>query len=197
MHAHVCAFNVRFDSVDAKNPDSILGYFQRHFPDVLALMPNLIEEYQTNPVGSLVTMRVHPWCKGKVMLLGDAAHAVVPFYGQGMNAAFEDALRLFLHVKRTGSLAAGAQAFCEERPPAANALADLSYYNYTEMAHHTASTAFLVRKRIEGWLHYFFPKSWIPQYTMVSFTDIPYDQVICFLLFNNTPIVADSQMERL
>jgi kynurenine 3-monooxygenase len=141
-------------------------------------MPNLIEDYQANPVGSLVTVRLNPWYKGRIVVLGDAAHAVVPFYGQGMNAAFEDALRLYMHVKENVDILRAAKHFAEERVPATNALADLSFQNYTEMAHHTASSLFLIRKRIEGWLNYFFPSSWIPQYSMVSFTTIPYHVVV-------------------
>ena len=75
-----------FDSVDPNDASAVTAYFQRHFPDVLPLMPDLAIDYRSNPVGSLVTVRVDPWVQGSVLLLGDAAHAVVPFFGQGMNA---------------------------------------------------------------------------------------------------------------
>jgi kynurenine 3-monooxygenase len=88
-----------FDSIDPSQPDQIKQYFTTHFPDVLPIMPDLVNDYQDNPVGSLLTVRVDPWNQGKLLLLGDAAHAVVPFYGQGMNAAFEDAVRFYRLVK--------------------------------------------------------------------------------------------------
>lgn len=84
-----------FDSVDKTSALDIEGYFSEYFPDVGKIMPNLVQDFRENPVGSLVTIRVNPWYMGRCVLIGDAAHAVVPFYGQGMNAAFEDAFRLY------------------------------------------------------------------------------------------------------
>ena len=134
-----------FDSVDATKPDQVHRYFTTHFPDVVPLMPDLVNDYKNNPVGSLLTVRVDPWTHGKLLLLGDAAHAVVPFYGQGMNAAFEDGLRFYRVVKaaveaqQKAQAAAGAtpgaaprvdlgalaEEFAKDRAPSANALADL------------------------------------------------------------------------
>ena len=194
-----------FDSVDPQNPTEIRKYFTTHFPDVLPLMPNLTEDYQQNPVGSLLTVRVNPWNHGKLLLLGDAAHAVVPFYGQGMNAAFEDGLRFYQLVKKAmddvscsdgGSTAAGggpsssavgdgkldltalAEKFSHDRIPATDALADLCIEHYDDMASNTASTWYLWRKRLEALLHYAFPRLFMPMYSMIAFDDIPYHDAV-------------------
>lgn len=158
--------------------EQVLEHFQKHFPDIIPLIPNLAQEYLRNPTGSLATMRVEPWnLKDKVVLIGDAAHAIVPFYGQGMNAAFEDCLifNSFLD-KHRNSLSLCVREFAQSRKPSADALADLSFYNYIVMRQHTASWSFRLKKRIEAVLHRFFPSYWIPLYTMVSFTRIPYEE---------------------
>ena len=194
-----------FDSVDPQNPFEIRKYFTTHFPDVLPLMPDLTEDYQQNPVGSLLTVRVNPWNLGKLLLLGDAAHAVVPFYGQGMNAAFEDGLRFYQLVKqamedasavgRGDAVAAGgpsssavdvgkvdlialAEKFSHDRIPATDALADLCIEHYDDMASNTASTWYLWRKRLEAFLHYVFPRWFMPMYSMIAFDDIPYHEAV-------------------
>jgi kynurenine 3-monooxygenase len=167
-----------FDTVNVEDEEEILSYFHEHFPDVVDLMPNVVEDYRENPVGSLGTIRVTPWhYESKIMVIGDAAHALVPFYGQGMNCGFEDATRLYESVKEHG-LEEGIARFCEDRVAKANALSDLSYANYTEMASHTDSSLFLFQKWVESILHGLFPSSWIPLYTMVAFTDIPYDEAM-------------------
>lgn len=101
----------------AEGDAAILRYFQTHFPDVLVHMPTLTRDFRTNPVGSLVTMRVDPWAAGRTLLIGDAAHAVVPFYGQGMNAAFQDALMLYQQIQLR---LAGAHCSCPPRSPLPN-----------------------------------------------------------------------------
>ncbi|KAJ1432019.1 hypothetical protein B484DRAFT_448050 [Ochromonadaceae sp. CCMP2298] len=190
-----------FDSVDPKNASQVEAYFQRNFPDVVGLMPQLLEEYRTNPVGSLVTIRTNPWNLGRVLLLGDAAHAVVPFYGQGMNAGFQDGLLLYSIIKRhidshlanadftaatattTGPapgtcLLTCAAEFAVQRQPAAEALADLCLEHYADMASSTASTYYLLRKRLEATVALLFPKMFVPLYTMVAFTETPYHEAV-------------------
>jgi kynurenine 3-monooxygenase len=179
-----------FDSVDASNATAVNAYFNKHFPDVVPLIPDLQAEFKNNPVGSLVSNKVGTWRKGKVLLIGDAAHAVVPFYGQGMNAAFEDCLILYNTLKDLMAsrheddkltaelLLAGAEKFATDRKPAGYALADICLEHYHDMAANTASNLYLFRKKMEATLHYLFPKSFVPIYTLVAFTTTPYHHVV-------------------
>eukprot|EP00595_Chromulina_sp_UTEXLB2642_P002345 CAMPEP_0196767918 /NCGR_PEP_ID=MMETSP1095-20130614/42123_1 /TAXON_ID=96789 ORGANISM="Chromulina nebulosa, Strain UTEXLB2642" /NCGR_SAMPLE_ID=MMETSP1095 /ASSEMBLY_ACC=CAM_ASM_000446 /LENGTH=321 /DNA_ID=CAMNT_0042136761 /DNA_START=206 /DNA_END=1168 /DNA_ORIENTATION=+ len=145
-----------FETVDSNNNDQINKYFTNYFPDVVDIMPNLSDEFSSNPVGSLVTIRVSPWNCGRVVLIGDAAHAVVPFYGQGMNAAFEDALVLYELYKQalieTNSLDFNnlAKLLSDIRSPATNSLADLCVEHYSDMASNTTSNLYLLRRKVEG-----------------------------------------------
>lgn len=155
-------------------------FFEKYFPDALPLIPELERQFATNPTGALVTVRVKPWNYGdKFMLIGDAAHSSVPFYGQGMNCAMEDCLSFMetLDALR-GDLGAAVHAWAARRQPAGEALSNLSLENYVEMRAKTASRAFLLRKRLEGLLQTLMPGTWIPQYSMVAFTRIPYDEVV-------------------
>lgn len=156
------------------------AWFAEHFPDALALIPNLEQQWREHPVGALVGVSLEPWNLGdRAVVMGDAAHAMTPFYGQGMNCGFEDALYLDEVLDECGGdLARAVPAFAAQRKPMADAIGALSLRNYTEMSHHTASGAFLLRKRIEGALHALFPRTWVPQYTMVAFTRIPYDEAL-------------------
>ena len=124
--------------------------------------------------------RCAPWNHSdKQLLVGDAAHSVVPFYGQGANAAFEDCLDFVERLDACGGdLAAAVPDFAESRRPAGDALAQLSLDNYVEMRHKTASPAWLVRKRLDDLLNWLFPASWIPLYGMVAFTRIPYHEAL-------------------
>ena len=173
------------NSVDPTNRTAVLDHFARHFPDVVPLMPTLCDDYRSNPVGSLVTVRVKPWNLGRLLLIGDAAHAVVPFFGQGMNAAFEDALTLYELIKAAldksddGSLASLPlehiiAEFSAARQPSLNGLADLCVEHYEDMAANTASLLYLLTRRAESLLHVLFPKSFVPMYTMVTFSRTPY-----------------------
>lgn len=161
-----------------RTEDDIVAFFGRHFPDAVPLMPALLDDYRRNPVGSLVTMRCRPWSHaGKAVLLGDAAHALVPFYGQGMNCAFEDCVALSQCLKRCGSdLERGLREYELLRKPNADAIADMALHNFVEMRDHVASPAFLMKKKIQHVLHGMFPEAFIPLYNMVSFTTIPYAQ---------------------
>jgi len=158
--------------------DEIISFFKSHFPDAVPLMPTLVEDYQTNPTSSLVTIRCAPWhYRGKVVILGDAAHAIVPFYGQGMNAAFEDCTIFDQCVGRYASnWAAVLDEFTRLRTPDADAIADLALDNFIEMRDKVASKRFLLRKRIEQTLHKLVPFWYTPLYNMVTFSRIPYDE---------------------
>src|SRR5213080_1940734 len=159
-----------------KTDEDILRFFGEEFPDAVPLMPNLLDDFKNNPTGSLVTIRCAPWFyKDKVALVGDAAHAVVPFYGQGMNAAFEDCVVL---DKCLAEFPLDRQrAFAEyfaRRKKNADALADLAVQNFIEMRDKTASQTFRAKKKLDHLLEGLLPGIYLPLYTMVTFTRIPY-----------------------
>jgi kynurenine 3-monooxygenase len=136
----------------------------------------LLDDYRDNPTGSLVTIRCAPWYyEDKVALVGDAAHAVVPFYGQGMNAAFEDCVVLDECLARFP--ADRERAFAEyfgRRKENADALADLAVANFIEMRDKTASRLFRTKKKLDHFLEGVLPGTYLPLYAMVTFTRIPY-----------------------
>jgi len=163
-----------------RDEHDLTSFFTRQFPDAVPLMPTLVEDYFTNPVGALVTIRCAPWsADDRVVLLGDAAHAVVPFYGQGMNAAFEDVQVLDELMRRQEANRGRAFAdFFALRKPDADALADLAIDNFVEMRDHTGSRLFWLKKKSEKWLYALFPKWYIPLYTLVSFTQTRYSEAV-------------------
>ncbi|OYT72897.1 MAG: kynurenine 3-monooxygenase [Chloracidobacterium sp. CP2_5A] len=156
--------------------DAIRDFFDRRFPDVTPLMPTLLEDFKRNPTGAMVTIRCFPWqYAGRVVLVGDAAHAVVPFYGQGMNASFEDCFVLDACLRRhNGDTAAAFLDYQRQRKVNTDALAELAYENYLEMRAKVASPWFLLRRRLEYALSGVLGDRFLPLYTMVSFTRIPY-----------------------
>ena len=166
------------------NDNEILAYFRKYFPDIIKLMPNLISEFKENPVGSLVTIRTYPWSFGRMLLIGDAAHAVVPFYGQGMNAAFEDALQLYYKLQTNGDDILKATQFQEERIPAIQALSTLCFAHYEDMASNTTSSLYLFTKKIEKFIQAAFPQT-RSLYRMISFTDIPYHKAVDIASFQS------------
>ncbi|WP_266203762.1 FAD-dependent oxidoreductase [Pontibacter kalidii] len=164
-----------------KNESDLLAFFQEVFPDAVPLMPTLTQDYFTNPIGSLITVKCFPWSyEGKSLLIGDASHAVVPFYGQGMNAGFEDitVLDQMLHGFEGDDWDALFRAFERRRKPNADAIADLAVMNFIEMRDKVADPRFLLRKKIEGKISAQYPDKWIPLYSMVTFTDLPYSYAL-------------------
>ena len=169
-----------------KTDDDVRRFFDEEFPDAVPLMPNLLDDFRNNPTGSLVTIRCAPWFyHDKVCLVGDAAHAVVPFYGQGMNAAFEDCVVLDECLEEFAPATAGPsdggqdrqRAFAEyyaRRKVNADALADLALGNFIEMRDKTASKTFRAKKKLDHFLEAALPGTYLPLYTMVTFTRIPY-----------------------
>jgi kynurenine 3-monooxygenase len=158
--------------------DDVRRFFEEEFPDAVPLMPSLLEDFKQNPTGSLVTVRCAPWFyRDKVCLVGDAAHAVVPFYGQGMNAAFEDCVVLDECLAKFPQDRQGAFAeYFSQRKQNADALADLALQNFVEMRDKTASKTFRAKKKLDHLLEAALPGIYLPLYTMVTFTRIPYAQ---------------------
>ncbi len=155
---------------------SVQAFWEKHFPDTLPLMPTLLEDFRNNPQSALVTMKCYPWTYwDKVALVGDAAHAVVPFYGQGMNAGFEDISVLSRIMDEYGSdWEKVFSTYQEERKPNTDAIAELSYRNFMEMSSKTADPKFLLRKKIEKNFAEKYPDQWMPLYSMVTFSTVPY-----------------------
>src|SRR5882724_5911702 len=161
-----------------KTEDDVRRFFDEEFPDAVRLMPTLLEDFKNNPTGSLVTIRCAPWYySARVCLLGDAAHAVVPFYGQGMNAAFEDCVVLDECLDKFADNRKRAFAeYFERRKENADALANLAIGNFIEMRDKTASRTFRAKKKLDHLLEAALPGVYLPLYTMVTFTRIPYAQ---------------------
>jgi len=159
-----------------KSDDDVRRFFDQEFPDAVPLMPTLLDDFRQNPTGSLVTIRCAPWFyKDKVALVGDAAHAVVPFYGQGMNAAFEDCVVLDECLAEFPDNREHAFAeYFRKRKENADALADLALGNFIEMRDKTASRAFRAKKKLDHLLEAALPGIYFPLYAMVTFTRIPY-----------------------
>jgi kynurenine 3-monooxygenase len=159
---------------------ALLRFFQEQFPDAVPLMPSLVPDFQKNPTGPLLTVRCSPWhVDGRVVLIGDACHAVVPFLGQGMNAAFEDCVVLSRCLAEHDS--DRVLAFCayeEQRKQHVDTLAGLCIENFIEMRDRVSSRAFLLKKKMEIFLHRMFPRWYLPLYTLVTFTRTPYADAV-------------------
>src|SRR5438093_7803589 len=159
-----------------KTDEDVRRFFEEEFPDAVPLMPTLLEDFRHNPTGSLVTIRCAPWFYGdKVCLLGDAAHAVVPFYGQGMNAEFEDCVVMDECLERFPNNRERAFAeYFSRRKENADALAAFAIGNFIEMRDKTASKTFRAKKKLDHLLEAALPGIYLPLYTMVTFTRLPY-----------------------
>jgi len=160
-----------------QTPEQVREFFDRVFPDATALMPNLTQEFFEHPTGSLVTIRCYPWkYDDDVLLLGDASHAIVPFYGQGMNAGFEDCTVLNQLLDQYGDAAWPTvfSEFQQQRKPNADAMADLAVYNFVEMRDRVADPRFLLQKKIEAKISRQYPGRWMPLYSQVTFSHTPY-----------------------
>ena len=167
-----------FETLTSDN--DVENFFNEVFPDAVPLMPTLMEDYKNNPTSSLMTVKSYPWVKNRTVIIGDASHAIVPFYGQGMNSGFEDCRVLNdmlneFHDDWEKVL----PEFQKERKPDADAILELALRNFIEMRDLVADEHFLVRKKIEAKLHERFPDKWIPLYSMVTFNeDMRYSDAI-------------------
>ena len=167
---HEHAFN------DLDTDEKVDDFFKNVFPDFYEMMPNLVENWHQNPLSSMSITRCFPWTMGKFALLGDSAHATVPFYGQGMNAGFEDCFVMWKLYNKCGNWKETFQEFQKIRKPDGDALQDLSLDNYYVMRDHVADKKFLLQKKIEAKLHKNYPDKWIPLYSQVSFSTIRYSE---------------------
>jgi kynurenine 3-monooxygenase len=160
---------------EVNTPDGVAVRFERDYPDALPLVPDLPDQFLRNPVGTLVTVRVWPWTRGRLALLGDAAHAIVPFFGQGMNCAFEDVVELDRCLEETADDWTEALGrYAERRKPNADAIADLALDNFVEMRDKVASPLFRAGKRVEHAIERLAPDRFESLYELVSFTTVPY-----------------------
>ncbi|CAM4341019.1 FAD-dependent oxidoreductase [Zobellia nedashkovskayae] len=167
-----------FDSIQTKEQAKV--FFKTYFPNVRKEIENLTEDFFKNPTSAMVTMKCYPWTYwDKVALVGDSAHAIVPFYGQGMNAGFEDIYVLKQKIQKHGdNWEAIFKDYQQDRKPNADAIAELSYRNFIEMSSKTADPKFLLQKKIEKHFANLHPDKWIPAYSRVTFSNRPYAEAL-------------------
>lgn len=163
-----------------KTPKDVELFFAKNLPDTIEVIPNLTADFFKNPTSTLVTMKCFPWTfEDKVALIGDAAHAIVPFYGQGMNAGFEDITILNdLILKYKEDWTTIFNEYQKARKPNTDAISELSYRNFLEMSSKTADENFLLQKKIEKHFSDKYPEKWIPLYSRVSFSQQPYNEAL-------------------
>lgn len=162
-----------------KNKEQITSFFRNIFPDFYALIPNIAEIWKDHPLSSLAIIRCYPWTHGRVALMGDAAHATVPFYGQGMNSGFEDCRILWeLMNEHNEDWNIIFEKYQKVRKPDGDAIQDLSLHNYHVMRDHVADPKYLLQKKFENRIQHLYPEKHIPLYSQVSFTNISYSSAL-------------------
>ena len=162
-----------FDKLNSR--EAVNNFFQTIFPDFYEMVPDIAEAWENHPLSNLAIIRCYPWTQGKVALMGDAAHATVPFYGQGMNAGFEDCTVLWeLMQKHNEDWEKIFEEYSITRKPDGDALQDLSLDNYYVMRDYVADPSFLLRKKIEAKFSDLYPNKWLPLYSQVTFSNIRY-----------------------
>lgn len=167
-----------FESLDTKG--KVTSFFEDTFPDALQHLPTLTDDYFSNPTSNLVTIHCDPWnFKDQVLLVGDASHAIVPFYGQGLNAGMEDCTLFYNLLKEhKGEIGDLFSIFSQQRVKDGDAIADLALYNYIEMRDLSGNADFLLRKKIERKFSDLYPDKWMPLYSQVTFSHIPYSEAL-------------------
>ena len=155
---------------------AIDSFFRRHFSDIPPLMPGLAREFLEHPVGRMGTVHTDRWAaNGNAVLLGDAAHAILPFHGQGMNACFEDCRELDRLMRESDDWSTAFNEFSASRKPNTDAIATMALENFLEMRDTVRDPKFLLRKELSFELERRFPDRFIPRYSMVMFHhEIPY-----------------------
>jgi kynurenine 3-monooxygenase len=175
-----CILFLPFEGPDSfaglTTPSAVIEFFRLRFPDVIPLMPDLADNFSANPIGAMVTIKCSPWhVDGRALLLGDAAHAIVPFFGQGINCGFEDCSCLLELLDRHGAdWQLIFQEFEKARKINTDAIADMAVENFVEMRDRVADPRFLFRKKVELALEAKYPQLFVPKYAMVTFHRIPY-----------------------
>ena len=175
-----CILFLPFEGPDSfarlTTPSAVSEFFQLRFPDAIPLMPDLADNFSANPIGAMVTIKCSPWhVDGRALLLGDAAHAIVPFFGQGINCGFEDGSCLLELLDRHGAdWQLIFQEFEKARKINTDAIADMAVENFVEMRDRVADPRFLFRKKVELALEAKYPQLFVPKYAMVTFHRIPY-----------------------
>ncbi len=175
-----CILFLPFEGPDSfarlTTPSAVIEFFRLRFPDAIPLMPDLADNFSANPIGAMVTIKCSPWhVDGRALLLGDAAHAIVPFFGQGINCGFEDCSCLLELLDRHGAdWQLIFQEFEKARKINTDAIADMAVENFVEMRDRVADPRFLFRKKVELALEAKYPQLFVPKYAMVTFHRIPY-----------------------
>jgi len=159
-----------------KSGADALAHFRTVYPDAVPLMPTLADDFARNPVGVMITVRCGQWTRGRVTLIGDAAHAIVPFYGQGANASFEDCEALVDALAGNATIDDALRAYESARVANSNAIADMALRNFIEMRDLTGRASFKWKKKIEHALNRVMPATFVPLYDLVSFSTVPYSE---------------------
>ncbi|KAI0559058.1 FAD binding protein [Gracilaria domingensis] len=184
-------FMDKSDMDELSSPSKVESFFKTNFPDAVGLMPSLAQDYFQNPTPSLVTIRCQPFNHdGNAILIGDAAHAIVPFYGQGCNAAFEDCRLLAEAIEKHQwhDMPQVLSHYASTRKPNADTIADLAIEHYEDMSSKSAKPLAVLRRRLEIWANRFFPRTFLPLYSMVSFSNIPYREALVRARWQNRRI---------
>lgn len=182
-----------------KDEATLVSFFANYFPDTKEVIPDLVKDFFKNPTSYLAIMKCYPWAyQDKVALIGDSAHAIVPFYGHGMNAGFEDITILNEFILKFGddwnTIFAEYQ---KSRKPNADAIAELSRRNFVEMSSKTADEKFLLQKKIEKWFSDKHPDKWMPLYSRVTFSLQPYSEALAIGDFQNKIMEEVMQIENI
>ena len=164
-----------------KNEIDLIDFFKTNFADLVPLIPDLSEQYFRNPLASLGLIRCDSWTVNNIALIGDSCHATVPFYGQGMNAGFEDCFLLYKAMQDFNTFEdfkLKLPSFLKKRKIDTDAMQELSLYNFIVMRDKTADDKFLLQKKIEALFSKKHPDKWLPLYSMVTFSDVPYSHAL-------------------